>query len=266
MEIDSDMELRLKGKVALVTGSSRGIGRGVAETLAAEGCDVILHGRDRAALAEVEAAVRKTGRNAVVVVQDLCKDSSPQALVAAAQKQFGRLDILVNNAGATKRGDFRALTDADWKDGFELKFFAHVRLSREAWPLLTKSHGSIVNIAGIGGKEPEAEFGIGSSVNAAISAWTKALADVGKKEGVQVNAINPGRVETERLWRRIRERMKSSGLDETRVRSEYQAEFGITRFGTTDDVAGLVAFIASPQGRWLHGSVINMDGGEVRGI
>ncbi len=260
------MELRLAGKVALVTGSSRGIGRSVVETLAAEGCDVVLHGRDQVALAQADAAVKTIGRKSMVVVQDLSKDGSPQALVAAAQKQFGRLDILVNNAGATKRGDFRILTDADWKDGFELKFFAHVRLAREAWPLLTKTNGSIVNIAGIAGKEPEAEFGIGSSVNAAIAAWTKALAEVGKKVGVQVNAINPGRVETDRLWRRIRERVNTSGLDEAKVRSDFQAEFGITRFGTTDDIAGLIAFIASPHGRWLHGAVIDMDGGEVRGI
>jgi 3-oxoacyl-[acyl-carrier protein] reductase len=260
------MELRLAGKVALVTGSSRGIGRGIALTLAAAGCDVVLHGRDQTALAEVSAEVKKLGRKATIEANDLSKDGSPAALVAATRKNHGRLDILVNNAGATKRGDFRQLTDADWKDGFELKFFSHVRLAREAWPLLTASKGSVITIAGIGGKEPEAEFGIGSSVNAACVAWTKALADVGKKEGVQVNAINPGRVETERLWRRIRERVKGSGQDEAAVRSEFQAEFGITRFGTTDDIAGLIAFIASPHGRWLHGTVIDMDGGEVRGI
>ena len=160
------MDLGLKGKVAVVTGSSRGIGRGVAEFLAAEGCDIVLHGRDKAALAEVEAAVKKAGRKTVTVVNDLSKDGSHQALVAETQKAFGKIDILVNNAGATKRGDFRQLTDQDWKDGFELKFFSHMRLAREAWPLLAKSKGSVVNIAGIGGKEPEAEFGIGFGVNA----------------------------------------------------------------------------------------------------
>jgi NAD(P)-dependent dehydrogenase (short-subunit alcohol dehydrogenase family) len=260
------MELGLAGKVALITGSSRGIGRGIAVTLAAAGCDVVLHGRDQAALAEVAAEVGKFGRKATVEANDLSKEGSPAALVAAVKRAGGRLDILVNNAGATKRGDFRDLTDADWKDGFELKFFAHVRLAREAWPLLKASGGSLITIAGIGGKEPEAEFGIGSSVNAACVAWTKALADVGKKEGVQVNAINPGRVETERLWRRIRERVKTSGLDEAKVRSEFQDEFGITRFGRTDDIASLIAFIASPHGRWLHGATIDMDGGEVRGV
>jgi 3-oxoacyl-[acyl-carrier protein] reductase len=257
------MDLKLKGKVAVITGSSRGIGAGVAVALAAEGCDVVLHGRDQAALKEVEAEVGKLGHRVVVVVNDLTKDGSPEALVTAA-KQLGRLDILVNNAGATKRGDFRELTDTDWHDGFELKFHAHVRLSRAAWPMLVESKGSVINIAGIGGREPEAEFGIGSSVNAAVVAWTKALADVGKTEGVQVNAIDPGRVETERLWRRIRERIKTTGETEAKIRSEFQAEFGITRFGTVEDIAGLIAFMASPHGRWLHGASIAMDGGEIR--
>jgi 3-oxoacyl-[acyl-carrier protein] reductase len=258
------MDLGLAGKVALITGASRGIGRGIALTLAAEGCDVVLNGRDRAALDEVAAEVAKLGRKATIEANDLAKDGSPAMLIAAVGRAGGRLDILVNNAGATKRGDFRELTDADWKDGFELKFFAHVRLSRAAWPLLVQSKGAIVNIAGIGGREPEAEFGIGSSVNAAVVAWTKALADVGRSEGVQVNAIDPGRVETERLWRRIRERVKASGQDEAAVRREFQAEFGITRFGTVGDIAGLVAFMVSPHGRWLHGTAIAMDGGEIR--
>jgi 3-oxoacyl-[acyl-carrier protein] reductase len=258
------MNLGLTGKVAIVTGSSRGIGRGVAELLAREGCDLVLHGRDKAALDEVAAAIKTIGRKAAVEVNDLMQPGSPEALVAAAEKNFGRLDILVNNAGATKRGDFRELTDADWKNGFELKFHAHVRLARAAWPLLVKGKGSVINIAGIGGREPEAEFGIGSSVNAAVVAWTKALADVGKTEGVQVNAIDPGRVETERLWRRVRERVKTTGESEAKVRAEFQAEFGITRFGTVEDIAGLIAFMASPHGRWLHGASIAMDGGEIR--
>ena len=126
------MDLGLAGKVAVVTGSSRGIGRGVAEFLAKEGCDIVLHGRDKAALAEVEAAVKKAGRKTLTVVNDLSKDGSHQALVAETQKAFGKIDILVNNAGATKRGDFRQLTDQDWKDGFELKFFSRRGASWES--------------------------------------------------------------------------------------------------------------------------------------
>lgn len=259
------MDLGLSGKVALVTGSSRGIGASIAEGLAAEGCDVMLTGRDEAALKEVAGTIAKHGRKVQFSTLDLSDARAPAALIADLKKHFGKLDILVNNAGATKRGDFRELTDADWKDGFELKFFAHVRLAREAWALLAASKGSVITIAGIGGKEPEAEFGIGSSVNAACVAWTKALADVGKKEGVQVNAVNPGRVETERLWRRIRARVEA-GESEAKVRADMLKQFNITRFGLVEDIAGLIAFMVSPYGRWLHGTTIDMDGGEVRGV
>src|SRR5712671_4606194 len=116
------MDLGLTGKVALVTGSSRGIGRGVALALAAEGCDVMLTGRDEAALNEVVAAVLKLGRKAAFETSDLRQDDAPAALVAAPTRAFGRIDILVNNAGTTKRGDFLELTDADWKEGYALKF------------------------------------------------------------------------------------------------------------------------------------------------
>src|SRR5512136_1468569 len=145
------MDLGLKGKVALVTGSSRGIGRGIALALAAEGCDVMLTGRDEKALNEVVAAVGKLGRTARYDMHDLREPDAPAALVAAAKRAFGRIDVLVNNAGTTKRGDFLELTDADWADGYALKFFAHVRLARAAWPLLREAHGSVVTIGGTGG-------------------------------------------------------------------------------------------------------------------
>ena len=263
---DIGMELGLKGKVALVTGASRGIGRGIAEALADEGCDLVLTGRDEAALNEVAGAIEKRGRKSAIAVLDLRTEGTETTLVDTVRRAFGRLDILVNNAGATQRGDFFKLTNADWSDGFALKFFAHVRLTREAWPLLKAQGGSMVTIAGIGGKEPEAPFTIGSSVNAACVAFTKAMADIGKADGVQVNAINPGRVETERLWRRFRATMEATEQDEASVREEYRKEFGISRFGTVEDIGSLIAFLTSPRGRWLHGAAIDIDGGEVRSV
>jgi 3-oxoacyl-[acyl-carrier protein] reductase len=258
------MQLGLNGKVALVTGASRGIGQGIAQTLAGEGCDLLLTGRDAKALEETAALVRGKGRKAVLATLDLTAAGATETLAETVKREFGRLDILINNAGATKRGDFLALSDADWADGFGLKFFAHVRLTRAVWPMLQASQGSLVTIAGIGGKEAEAEFTIGSSVNAACVAFSKAMAHRGKDEGVQVNSVNPGRVETERLWRRFRGVMESSGRDEKAVREEFRKEFNISRFGTVEDLGGLIAFIVSPRGRWLHGETINMDGGELR--
>jgi len=260
------MDLGLTGKVALVTGSSRGIGRGIALALAAEGCDVMLTGRDEAALNEVVVAVQKLGRTAQYATSDLRQEGAPAALVEAAKRAFGRIDILVNNAGTTKRGDFLELTDADWADGYALKFFAHVRLARAAWPSLSGAKGSLVTIGGTGGRMPTAVFTIGSSVNAAAAAFAKALADRGKTDGVQVNTIHPGHVETERLWRRIRADMERTGRGEAEVREQHREDLGIVRFGTTEDIGGLVAFLVSRRGRWLHGATIDMDGGEVKAM
>ena len=257
------MEFGLKGKAALVTGSSRGIGRGVALALAAEGCDVMLTGRDKAALDETAAAIRGKGGRAAIAVLDLREADAPAKLVEEIKGAFGGLDILINNAGATKRGDFLELTDADWQDGYALKFFAHMRLARAAWPLLKARRGSLIAIGGTGGRKPTAEFTIGSSVNAAVAAFSKCLADRGKEEGVQVNCIHPSMVETDRLWRRIEAEMKRTGWAEDKARAEMCKGFGITRFGKVDDVADLITFLVSSRATWMHGATIDLDGGEI---
>jgi 3-oxoacyl-[acyl-carrier protein] reductase len=257
------MELGLAGKVALVTGSSRGIGRGIAFGLADAGCNVMVTARDDKALQEVASSVCSKGVKAAATAIDLCEPGAAGLLVKTARSEFGRLDILVNNAGATKRGDFIALTDQDWQDGFALKFFAHVRLARAVWPLLKERRGSVITIAGTGARKPTASFTIGSSVNAACAAFTKALADLGKQDGVQVNCIHPSIVDTDRQRRRIRAEMQRTGQSEPTIRQQICREMGTTRFGTVEDVANLVCFIVSKNGSWLHGASIDLDGGEI---
>jgi 3-oxoacyl-[acyl-carrier protein] reductase len=257
------MELGLQGKVALVTGSSRGIGRGVALALAEAGCDLLLTGRDKAALEEVATSIRGKGRKAAISALDLREPGAAATLVAAARAEFGRLDILVNNAGTTKRGDFSALTDADWEEGYALKFFAHVRLARAAWPLLKESHGALIAIGGTSGRKPEKSFTIGSSVNAAVAAFTKCLADLGKEDGVRVNCIHPSLVETERQWRRIRAEVERTGEPEATIRERFCRETGIIRYGSVEDVADLVTFMVSGRATWLHGATVDLDGGEI---
>ena len=257
------MELGLKGKVALVTGSSRGIGRGIALAFAAEGCDLMLTGRDTPALEEVAKAICAKGCKAGISVLDLRDPAAPKALVEAVKREFGHLDILINNAGTTKRGDFFALTEADWEEGYALKFFAHVRLSRVAWPLLKERRGSLVAIGGTSGRKPEKQFTIGSSVNAAVAAFTKCLADLGKDDHVQVNCIHPSLVETERQWKRIRAEVERTGEPEDKVRERFCRAIGLMRYGTVEDVADLVTFIVSSRATWLHGATIDLDGGEI---
>jgi 3-oxoacyl-[acyl-carrier protein] reductase len=258
------MNLGLKSKIALVTGSSRGIGRGIALALAGEGCDVMLTGRDRTALDDTAAAIGKLGCRAASAVIDLRDKDAPAKLIEQVKREFGGLDILVNNAGATKRGDFLTLTDADWEDGYALKFFAHVRLARAAWPLLKERRGALVSIGGTGGRKPTAEFTIGSSVNAAVAAFTKCLADRGKTDGVRVNCIHPSVVETDRTRRRIKAEIERTGASEEKIREQILREFNNTiRFGTVGDVGNLVAFAVSSQATWLHGATIDLDGGEI---
>jgi 3-oxoacyl-[acyl-carrier protein] reductase len=257
------MNSELQNKVALVTGASRGIGKAIALELATGGCDVLLTARDRDALEAVAQSIRPLGRRAEIHAVDLRGEDEPARLVRLAKDRFGRLDILVNNAGANRRGDFFALTDADWAAGFDLKFFAQARLCRAAWPLLKAAGGSIVAIAGIGGRAPVADYMIGSSVIGAQLAFMKALADLGKRDGVQVNSINPGSVDTDRFRRRLDIIMARTGLDEAAATEHHRRELNITRFGQPEDVAGLVAFIVSSRGRWLQGAAIDMDGGQV---
>jgi len=253
----------LEGKVAVVTGASRGIGSEVAAELAREGARVMLAARSAEALRERAAAI---GVQAEVHVSDLREPKAPAALAAATVARFGRIDIVVANAGATKRGDFLALTDEDWQDGFALKFFAHMRLIRAAWPQLRESRGSVVIISGIGGKSPGAEFTIGGSVNAALITLTKALADRGTPDGIRVNTINPGDIRTDRLARRISAATQRFGVDAAEAERRMIAEDRLLRFGEPTDIAGLVSFIVGPRGGFLQGSIIDMDGGKLKSV
>ena len=257
------MSSDLQGKVALVTGASRGIGKAIALELAHAGCDLLLTARDRDALAAVATEIKALGRRAEIHVADLKEEGAPEKLAATARERFGRLNILVNNAGASRRGDFFQQTEADWQAGFALKFFAQVRLCRTLWPMLKEAGGSIVAIGGIGARAPVADYMIGSSVIGAQVAFMKALADLGKRDGVQVNMVHPGSVDTDRFRGRLDKIRKRTGLDEAAAIEQHRREINITRFGRPEDVAGLVAFIVGPRGRWLHGTGVEMDGGQV---
>ncbi|MGE5201021.1 MAG: SDR family NAD(P)-dependent oxidoreductase [Acidobacteriota bacterium] len=251
----------LEGKVAAVTGASRGIGAEIASELAREGARVMLAARSADALRERAAEI---GERAAVHVSDLREPAAPAALAAAAMARFGRIDIVVANAGATKRGDFLALSDEDWQDGFALKFFAHMRLIRAAWPHLKAARGSVVIISGVGGKTPGAEFTIGGSVNAALLALTKALADRAVVDGIRINTINPGDIRTDRLARRVKAAAERFGVDVAEAERRMIADDRIVRFGEPADIAGLVSFVVGPRGGFLHGSIIDMDGGKTK--
>jgi NAD(P)-dependent dehydrogenase (short-subunit alcohol dehydrogenase family) len=255
------MEKRFEGKTAIVTGASRGIGRAIALRLGAEGARLALCARDRAALEAVAGELE-----AEVIAVDLRTPDAARRVIDAALARFGGIDILVNNAGATKRGEFLELTDDDFADGFALKFFASVRLTRAAWPHLKARTGSVIMISGVGGRTPGAQFAIGGSVNAALLSLTKALAELGIRDGVQVNAINPGTIRTDRFTTRLHAFAKEHGMALDAAEKAYVESGHIARIGEPEDIAALVAFMASAEGRLFHGSLIDMDAGATKTI
>jgi len=248
--------MKLAKKVAIVTGSSRGIGKAIALRFAAEGARVVLTGRDEAALAGVAKEIREMDGTAEAIALDLRVPEAAGELALFALGKFGAIDIVVNNAGATKRGEFLDLTDADFADGFALKYFGAMRLTRAAWPHLKEARGSLLFISGVGGRTPGAQFTIGGSVNAALLSFTKAIAELGLRDGVQVNAISPGTIRTARFAARVKAEDEAAFVREARI----------ARVGEPDDVAALAAFMVSPEGRLLHGSLIDIDAGATKTI
>jgi len=255
------MDLNLNNKVAVITGASRGIGRSITQLLSVEGMRLVIAARSADLL---EAVASSCNSDVIPVALDLRSEEAPQRLINIAVERFGGIDVLVNNAGATKRGNFLELSEDDWHDGFALKFFSTVRCSRAAWPYLQANKGSIVNIVGVGGRTGSAEFAIGGSVNAALLNLTKVLADRGTKDGIRVNAINPGAIATDRLQTRIRLFATENNISFTDAAGQMASKLGIARFGEPDEIARAVAFLASPVAGYCQGSIFDVDGGQTR--
>jgi len=260
------MELGLAGKAALITGASRGIGAAIAAELAREGVHVCLVARDAHRLNEVASRLTSATVRTAVHVADLRKPHSATAAVAAAVEAFGQLDILVNNAGATKRDDFFALTDEDFHEGFELKFHGAVRATRAAWPHLRATGGTVINVVGVGARSGAADFTIGGAVNAAMLNFTKAMADIGIRDRVRVNAINPGLIGTDRFNGNVERMMRECSITREQAIGARLATHGTTRVGRPDEIGALAAFLASGRAAFMQGALIDIDGGATRAL
>jgi 3-oxoacyl-[acyl-carrier protein] reductase len=252
---------------ALVTGGSQGIGHAIAAGLAAAGCDLLLVARNPDRLAQASSSIAAaSGRQVHTVACDLATVDGGSHAAARAGTVFPALNVLVNCAGATVRGSLFEATDHDWADGFALKFHGAARLTRALWPQLTAAGGAVLNIAGVAGRTPTADFVVGSAVNAALMSLTKSLAEQGAADGVRVNCINPGLIKTSRLQRRVDDIMRRDNLDQAAAEHALAQEWGVHRIGRPEEIAALAVFLTVGEGTYCQGGIYDVDGGRTRGL
>jgi NAD(P)-dependent dehydrogenase (short-subunit alcohol dehydrogenase family) len=252
------MDLGLKGRTALVTGGSRGIGFGVAQLLASEGCNVHLASRSAADL--------ETARRRIMDVHDVevtchALDLGSKENVKKLAKACFDVDILVNNAGAVPQGSITAVDDESWRKSWDLKVFGFVNLIREIYPVMCeRRRGVIVNVIGVAGERPLAGYIAGSMGNASLMALSRALGADSPDSGVRVIGINPGAIETDRQVVRWRARAEKELGNPDRWR-ELTKGFPFGRLGTVNEIANMIVFLCSDLSSYTTGTVITVDGG-----
>jgi 3-oxoacyl-[acyl-carrier protein] reductase len=252
--------------VAIVTGASQGIGRSTAIRLAKDFGAVALVARNGDALVEVADVVRATGAEPHSIALDLSRVESPGTVLQTTLYRFGRVDALLNIAGAVPQIDLFEMTDEQWYAGMELKLHGARRLTIQAWDALKASKGSVVFMSGSAALDPKPGFAGVAATNAAIIAMAKAFAEQGIKDGVQVNSIVPGAVMTGRRRSFLEKWAPAHNMSVDEAIRKFPEEAGISRYGQPEEIAELLAFMVSPAAKWMTGSSVRMDGGEVKGI
>ena len=252
--------------VAVVTGASQGIGRATAIRLAHDFSGIVLAARNKDELEQAAAEVNATGAESLVCPVDLREPTSAEALVRATLDRFGRIDALLNIAGAVPQIDLFEMTDAQWDDGAALKLHGARRLTIRAWDALKASNGSVVLISGSAALDPKPGFAAVAAINAAIIALAKAFAEQGIKDGVQVNSVVPGAVMTGRRKSYFEKWAPAHQLTVEEAVKKFPEEAGITRFGQPEEIADLLAYMVSPTAKWMTGTSVRIDGGEIKGI
>ncbi len=251
------MELGLSGKRVLITGASKGIGRAVAETLAEEGCSLHLAARTEADLAAARDEINaKHGVQVTIHPMDLSDGDNMRRLAA----DTAGIDILVNNAGAIPGGDIETIGEDTWRTAWDLKVFGYINLCREVYPAMcARGSGVILNIIGMAGAMPRANYIAGSAGNASLMAFTKGLGEESIDHGVRVLAINPGPIETERLTTLYKAMATREHGDDSRYREFYKGLPG-GRPGAPEECATVSAFLVSEKASWVNGCVIPVNG------
>jgi 3-oxoacyl-[acyl-carrier protein] reductase len=256
----------MRDSVAIITGASQGIGRATAIRLAEDFSSIMLVARKGEGLADTASVVKEAGAVAHTMELDLSDRAAPAKVIDETMKAFGRIDALINIAGAVPGIDLFEMTDDQWNEGTELKLHGARRLAIKAWDALKASKGSVIFMSGNTAVAPKPGQAAVATINAAINALSKAFAEKGIADGVQVNSISPGAIMTGRRKGMLEKAAKAKNLTMEEMERKFLADTHIERFGQPEEIAGLIAFLVSPAAKWMTGTSVIMDGGEIKTV
>ncbi len=262
------MDLGLANKVALVAAGSRGLGRAVAEELAAEGASLLLCARDGRVLVETAAAIaEKSGAHVLAVPADVTAIDEIKHVVEAGTERFGRIDILVTNAGGPPAGRFDQLSREQWEQATRLTLFSAIELARQVLPgMKERRWGRILNITSIAVKQPVDNLMLSNSLRAGLTGFARTLANEVAGEGITVNNILPGYTRTERLDELAEMMAEKQRISPDEFRSKWEQEIPMGRLGEPREFAALAAFLVSERASYITGTSIQVDGGWIRSL
>jgi 3-oxoacyl-[acyl-carrier protein] reductase len=262
------MDLELGGRVAIVGGASKGLGRACAQVLAQEGAALALCSRSKADLEKAAQEIRDTTRAEVLAFAgDLDRPETIAALIAATVGRFGRLDVLVNNSGGPPLARAHSATEEQWATAVQRSLLFFARMSREALPHLKRSgRGRIVNILASTVYQPIPNLALSGATRMGVVAWAKSLADEVGRDGILVNNVCPGSILTERMLSNVTSRAKELGISVEDALAQRAAETAVGRVGEPNELAYLVAFLASSRSSYITGTTMLVDGGLVRSV
>ncbi|HCL24968.1 MAG TPA: short-chain dehydrogenase [Dehalococcoidia bacterium] len=262
------MDLSLEGKIAIVTGGSKGIGRAAALALAQEGVDVAICARGVEDLENTAAEIRaETGRNVLPVPADMTNPDDIKRLVATTVSELGGVDILVNNAVNSKAAPFMELTDEDWLNHINVKVMGYVRCSREVIPhMQERGGGRIIHIGGMAARSANRLANSNGVTNSSVSNMAKNLSDQFASQGILVNCIHPGTTRTERQDRSLRARAEDGNISVVEAERRAVADIPIGRMVESKDIADLILFLVSDRAGAITGQTIAVEGGAGRGM
>jgi len=261
------MELGLAGKAAIVGGSSRGIGRAIATSLAQEGCSVAICARGEAELKAAAAEISaQTGAQVLPVVCDMSSYDDIKRLVRQAAQTFGRIDIVVNNAGGPPLGTFDDFSEEQWQKALDQNLLSAVRTIRESLPHLRQRGGRIINITSVAVKQPIDRLILSNTARLGVVGLAKTLSRELAKDGITVNNVCPGNIATQRLLSLFEARAQREGRSFAEVVEEEESKTPLGYLGEPEDVAALVVFLASDKARYISGATIQVDGGSTAAV